>query len=274
MIQNGDTIEIITSPQATPSQAWEEFAVTGKAKNAIRRFLREQTRDQYVKLGESLLKSSLTAIDSHLTDNVLEKILHTSKILEPTDLYYKIGQGDIHLPQLMSDIFPDLATEKTDINSKLMKRIPISGMIPGIAIHLGQCCYPLPGDNIVGIFKEEKGIQVHAIDCNVLETYETYPELWIDLKWEAEANTQDHVYSVRIALEISNCPGSLGRVASLIGDYNGNITNLTVFERKEDFIVLHIELDAYDLLHLQNILSAIEGVDYINSIERVRQKIT
>jgi GTP pyrophosphokinase len=272
IIQNGDTIEIITSPQATPSQAWEEFAVTGKAKNAIRRFLREQTREQYVRLGESLLKSGLTAIDTHLTDNTLEKILQISKILEPTELYYKIGQGDINLGQLMQEIFPELVAEKTDINQKLMKRIPITGMIPGIAIHLGQCCYPLPGDRIVGIFKEDKGIQVHAIDCDVLESYESYPELWIDLKWETEAGTHEHVYSVRIALEISNNPGSLGKVATLIGDYKGNIINLTVVERKDDFILIHIELDVYDLLHLQNILSAIEKVDYINSIERVRLK--
>lgn len=273
IIQNGDTIEIVTSPQATPSKAWEEFATTGKAKNAIRRFLRTQVKEQYVKLGESLLKSSLTSIDMHLTDSLLEKILHTSKILEPTELYYKIGQGDVNLSQIIPEIFPDLMRDKIDSGQKLMKRIPISGMIPGIAIHLGQCCYPLPGDRIIGIFKEDKGIQVHAVDCDVLESYEEYPELWIDLKWESEANTQGNVYSVRIALDIRNNPGVLGKVATLIGDYNGNITNLTVIERKFDFIHIQIELDVYDLVHLQNILSVIEKVDYINHIERVRTKI-
>ncbi len=273
IIQNGDTIDIITSPQATPSKAWEEFATTGKAKNAIRRFLRTQVKEQYVKLGESLLKSSLTSIDMHLTDNLLEKILKTSKILEPTELYYKIGQGDVNLSTIIQEIFPDLMREKIDTHQKLMKRIPISGMIPGIAIHLGQCCYPLPGDRIIGIFKEDKGIQVHAIDCDVLESYEAYPELWIDLKWETEAHTHDHVYSVRIALEIRNNPGVLGKVATLIGNHNGNISNLTVIERKEDFIHIHIELDVYDLVHLHNILSAIEVVDYITYIERVRTKI-
>ena len=272
IIQNGDTIDIITSPQATPSQAWEEFATTGKAKNAIRRFLRTQVREQYVKLGESLLKSSLTSIDMHITDSLLEKILQTSKILEPTELYYKIGQGEVNLTHILTEIFPSLSPEKTNVNPKMMKRIPISGMIPGIAIHLGQCCYPLPGDRIIGIFKEDKGIQVHAIDCDVLESYEAYPELWIDLKWETEANKQGHVYSVRIALEIRNNPGVLGKVASLIGEYNGNITNLMVVERKIDFIHIQIELDVYDLVHLQNILSVIEKVDYINYIERVRSK--
>lgn len=273
IIQNGDTIDIITSPQATPSKAWEEFATTGKAKNAIRRFLRTQIKEQYVKLGESLLKSSLTSIDMHVTDSLLEKILKTSKILEPTELYYKIGQGDVNLSTIIQEIFPDLLREKIDTHHKLIKRIPISGMIPGIAIHLGQCCYPLPGDRIIGIFKEDKGIQVHAIDCDVLESYEAYPELWIDLKWETEAHTHGHVYSVRIALEIRNNPGVLGKVATLIGNHNGNISNLTVIERKEDFIHIHIELDVYDLVHLHNILSAIEGVDYITYIERVRTKI-
>jgi guanosine-3',5'-bis(diphosphate) 3'-pyrophosphohydrolase len=209
----------------------------------------------------------------HLTDSLLEKILHTSKILEPTELYYKIGQGDVNLSQIIPEIFPDLMRDKIDSGQKLMKRIPISGMIPGIAIHLGQCCYPLPGDRIIGIFKEDKGIQVHAVDCDVLESYEEYPELWIDLKWESEANTQGNVYSVRIALDIRNNPGVLGKVATLIGDYNGNITNLTVIERKFDFIHIQIELDVYDLVHLQNILSVIEKVDYINHIERVRTKI-
>lgn len=273
IIQNGDTIEIITSPQATPSQVWEEFVITGKAKNAIRRFLRTQAREQYIKLGESLLKTSLTSIDVYLTDSILEKILTISKIFEPAELYYQIGQGEINLTHLMKELFPEVSLEKIDDSKKMIKRIPITGMIPGVAIHLGQCCYPLPGDRIIGIRKEDKRIQVHAMDCDVLESYEAYPELWHDLKWETDAQTQRHVYSVKIALEISNSPGSLGKISTLIGEHNGNITNLTVVERKDDFIHIHIDLDVYDLEHLQDILSTIEKVDYIQYIERVRSKI-
>lgn len=277
-IQNGDTIEIITSPQASPSQAWEEFATTGKAKNAIRRFLRAQNREQHIRLGTSILKSALASLDMTLNDGILEQILQKSQIMEPSELYYQIGHGDLNPNLLVHDIFPnavspDAIEEGSDNASHMftIQRVPISGMIPGIAIHLGQCCCPLPGDAIVGIFKEDKGIQVHTADCNILESYMSYPELIVDLKWETEIDSKENIYTAQIGIEITNTPGILGKVALLIGEYNGNISNLIVTERKLDFIKLQIELEVYNLMHLQDILSAIREVDYINSIERVRQ---
>ncbi|MFT6071532.1 MAG: GTP pyrophosphokinase [Alphaproteobacteria bacterium] len=271
-IQNGDTIDIITSPQATPSQAWQEFSTTGKAKNSIRRFLKTQDKEQHIRLGETLLKSSLTAIDMHLSDATIEALLLSSKVLEPRELYYKIGHTDINLSELIEAAFPHTAAKKIGYNQKSIKNIPISGMIPGIAVHMGQCCYPLPGDNIAGIFKDSKGIQVHAVDCEILTSYEAYPELYVDLKWETKADSQDHIYSAKIALEVINNPGVLGMVTSLIGTHNGNISNITVIDRQYDHVLMHIELDVHNLYHLKDILNAIKNVDYINHIERVRSQ--
>lgn len=269
-IQNGDSIEIITSPQAAPSPAWEEFATTGKAKNAIRRFLRVQNREQYVRLGTSILRSTLSAIDITLSDDILEQILQKRQILEPSELYYQIGHGDINPNTLVHDVFPHSPTEEHVQGVASMPHIPISGMIPGIAIHFSKCCYPLPGDLIVGIFKEDEGIQVHTANCSIVESYAAYPELQVDLKWETEADSKENIYTAQIAIEVTNVPGILGKIAIMIGECNGNISNLTVTERKLDFSQMHIELEVHNLLHLQDILSAIKKLGFVNNIERVR----
>jgi len=270
IIQNGDTIDIITSPQAMPSLSWEDFATTGKAKNAIRRFLKTQEKEQHIRLGETLLKGSLSAIDLTLNDVTLEALLSYSKILEPKELYYQIGHKDIDLNAFIEKIFPKNVAKKLGYTESYIKDIPISGMIPGVAVHFGQCCYPLPGDHIVGIFKDNTGIQVHAADCVILVSYESYPELYVDLSWETQADSRDHVYSTKIALEIVNNPGVLGKVATLIGEHNGNISNIAIVKHYFDHITLHIQLDVFNLNHLENILNAIKNVTYINHTERVR----
>jgi GTP pyrophosphokinase len=270
IIQNGDTIEIITSPQATPSLAWEDFATTGKAKNAIRRFLKIQERAQHIRLGESLLKSELTTIDMYICDATLEALLKISKIIEPRELYYKIGHKDIDLRELLAQAFPHTRIKKSSHNQKTHNNIPISGMIPGIVVHFAQCCYPLPGDNIAGIFKENKGIQVHISDCKILSSYETYPELYLDLKWETHSDSQTHTYLTKISLELLENSDIIGKTITLIGNLKGSIINLSVTEHQTDHLTLYIELHVFNLSHLTDILNAINKIARINHSERIR----
>ena len=271
-LHNGDTVTIITSPQTMPSQSWEDFATTGKAKSAIRRALRNQEKEQYTKLGRSLLQRHFSLLDLELTDEARELMLYHAEIETDESLYYKLGHGEIQIEELIRKTFPDLDqniehTHKPSNNDVL----PITGLLPGVAIHLKQCCSPLPGDRIIGLFKEEGGVDIHTIDCGVLADYEDYPELWVDLKWDVTSDDSSKpIYTTRISVEMSNEPGILGQIATLIGRHNGNIANLMVTERKSDFYNFIMDLDVFNLDHLQNILNALRSSPHIADIERIR----
>jgi len=271
-LHNGDTITIITSPQTMPSQSWEDFAATGKAKAAIRRALRNQEKEQYIKLGRSLLQRHFALLELELTDEARELLLHNAELPTDENLYYELGHGDIEIENLIQKTFPDL-DKKVEFSNKEKNNsiIPITGLLPGVAIHLQKCCSPLPGDRIIGLLKEEGGVDVHTIDCSILEDYEDYPELWVDLKWDrASDDITKPIYTTRIAIEMSNEPGILGQIATLIGRHNGNIANLFVHEKKSDFYSFIMDLDVFNLDHLQNILNALRSSPHIADIERVR----
>ena len=275
-LHNGDTVSIITSPQAVVSPAWEEFVTTGKARNAIRRSLRNKEREEFIKLGRSLLQRQFAFYDIEMNQDTLNLLCYQAHIETDKDLFYEIGHNRITPDDLIKQAFPDLDRPTANIeNMNDGSLIPISGLLSGMAVHLPVCCSPLPGDRIVGLLRSEGGVNVHAIDCAVLEQYDDYPELWIDLKWDnqtqPQSGEQQTVYTTKISVYIANQCGALGNVTTLIGRHGGNIININGSERKMDYYCFIIDLEVYDLQHLQNIFNAVRLSPYVSSISRIRK---
>ena len=101
--------------------------------------------------------------------------------------------------------------------------IPVRGLIPGMAVHLAECCNPLPGERIVGIVTTGKGVTIHTIDCDTLESFSDTPERWLDLAWEADADEKG-VHVGRLNLVVANETGSLSKLTTAIARNNGNIS--------------------------------------------------
>ena len=102
-----------------------------------------------------------------------------------------------------------------------------------MAVHYAGCCHPLPGDRIVGIVTTGKGVTIHTIDCETLESFTDTPERWIDVGWDSGGDAVEHVG--RISVIIANEAGSLGTLSTVIGKNGGNITNLKITSRNTDF---------------------------------------
>ena len=114
----------------------------------------------------------------------------------------------------------------------------MKGLKPGVAIHTAECCYPLFGDRIVGLMTEGKGVTIHTLDCIALERYSDNPEIWVDVSW----NQKTREYSLgRILVTLINKKGSLNALTNTIAEYGGNITNLLIASRSEDFSLLHLD---------------------------------
>ena len=113
-----------------------------------------------------------------------------------------------------------------------------------------------------------KGVTIHTIDCETLESFTDTPERWIDVGWDSGGDAVEHVG--RISVIIANEAGSLGTLSTVIGKNGGNITNLKITSRNTDFFEMLIDIDVKDVKHLTNIIAALRATPVINSVDRAR----
>ena len=277
-LQNGDQVAIVTSKAQTPSPAWERFVVTGKARACIRRFIRTQQRAQYMELGRAMLLKEFAHAGYEYTEKAIDGVLKKFKADEVEDLVTQVGEGLVGAREVVNAVFPgnktitpaDKAPAKR--NAKKVKggnAIPIRGLIPGMAMHFAGCCHPLPGDRIVGIVTTGKGVTIHTIDCETLESFADTPERWLDVAWDQDADGVAQ-HTGRLDVVISNTPGSLGSLTTVIGKNSGNISNLKIINRSIDFFEIIVDVEVTDLKHLSNIIAALRATPSVNSVDRAR----
>jgi len=134
---------------------------------------------------------------------------------------------------------------------------------------MAKCCYPLPGDRIVGIMTTGKGATVHTIDCMTLEAFADSPERWIDVDWDREQEGIGAQVS-RLNITLMNEPGSLAEMAETIASARGNITNLKFTNRTADFFDMVVDIEVEDAKHLNNIVTSLRGRRPVSTVERAR----
>ncbi len=278
---NGDQVEIITSKSQNPSPAWERFVVTGKARSHIKRYIRQQQRSEYIALGQVMLKKVFQKEEYDFTEKSVAGVVKQLRVDEVDDIYANIGAGHFSARDVFKAIFPSHRAEVVkapsgDIKDYAMARrsdsdkpIPIKGLIPGMAVHFARCCHALPGDRIVGIVTTGKGVTIHTIDCETLETFADTPERWIDVSWGDGPDTpESHVG--RLEITFMNTPGGLGNVSTVIGKSGGNIVNLKITNRSLDFWDILLDVYVKDTKHLSNIIAALRATAEITSVDRAK----
>jgi len=292
-LSNGDQVEIITSKAQTPSPTWERFVVTGKAKAAIRRFIRIRQREQYLQLGRSLLDKAFHEEGYELTDKGLDGVRANFKQASVDDLIVAVGAGLVGTREVLTAVYPGLKQPRKQGGADVVPisrarnrqakgdaargkkpagagQIGIRGLIPGMAVHFARCCHPLPGDRIVGIITTGKGVTIHTIDCATLESFSETPERWIDVGWDSVGETAPGVYTGRLKITVANQPGSLSSLSTVIARHDGNISNLRIVNRSMDFFDMVIDVEVSDVKHLADITAALRATPAINAVERAR----
>ncbi|MBL0318756.1 MAG: bifunctional (p)ppGpp synthetase/guanosine-3',5'-bis(diphosphate) 3'-pyrophosphohydrolase [Alphaproteobacteria bacterium] len=278
-LKNGDQVEIIRSKNQVPSPGWLDFAVTGKAKTEIKRYIKDQQKSEYVKLGIAIIKKILAEQNIEFNDTIIEPLLHIFSRKTLDDLYSAIGDGSISHSELSTGLFPNkkpLAKRKSafsllrfkDKTDKKESAISLKGLVPGMAIHFAKCCHPLPGDEIIGITNAGKGITIHTTDCEALEAFANNPEQLVDVSWEKQSNDEIHIGRIRVVL--SHEAGSLATLAMSVYKGLGNIRNLKITHRSHDFFEMILDIEVRGAGHLNNIMAALRSETCIYSVERVR----
>ena len=265
-LKNGQSVEIMTAEGQTPQATWIDIAVTGRAKSAIRRSLREEDRERYIKLGRELARVAFEQVGKKATDKALATAAKALHLSGADDVLARIGSAEMSARRVVAELYPELAGQGA--TAEVTERRAVIGLPPGAETKRAQCCQAVPGERIVGIAYPGKGPIVHAIDCPALAAFDDRPDRWIDLHWTDGRHAP--VHNVTIDVTMSNETGVLGRICTLIGEQNANISDLHFVDRKPDFFRLLVDVDVRNAEHLHAVMMAVEADSDVATLQRFR----
>ncbi|OHV08852.1 bifunctional GTP diphosphokinase/guanosine-3',5'-bis pyrophosphate 3'-pyrophosphohydrolase [Kushneria phosphatilytica] len=268
-LQSGQTVEIITAPGARPNLAWLSFVVTAKARSAVRHFLKNQQRSDSIMLGRRLLNQSLAQFDTRLDELPPRRIdgaLDTFGLETLDDLLDSIGLGTRTVQSVVHRLVCDEhAGEGSAV--KGTGPIAISGA-RNMVIDFARCCYPLPGDRIVGHLSAGRGMVVHRHDCTNLGECQQDPEKCLPIQWSEHVEGD---FPVGLRLEIETRRGLIAELASLITDAEANIERIGIEERDERLSLVNLTLTVRNRNHLATIIRRLRNLSHVSRVARVQQ---
>ncbi|MEY3905576.1 MAG: hypothetical protein RIR59_399 [Pseudomonadota bacterium] len=262
-IDNGDQVEILKSKAQEPQPAWLNFAVTGKARAAIRRFVRNKEEDELIALGRNIYDEIVARLPSKLGAKALTDAIKRLKLKDEDVLMTAIARQSITDAQLMEALMPGSTAKSNGGTPGQRQAISIRGLRPGVAFDLAPCCRPLPGDRIVGLRRPDEAIEVHTIDCPKLA--DGADADWLDLAWGDGSDGG----TARLSVVVRNQPGALAVMAGIFGANEANILNLKMEHRDTSFHTFIVDLEVRDLQHLTRILAALRAADAVSQAERI-----
>ncbi len=273
-LKNGDRVEIITAPHAAPNPAWLGYVKSARARSRIRHFLKTQQNEESVALGERLLAHALHELGMAATSvpsTAWERFKRESGVRSKRAVLSDIGLGK-RLPAIVARRLTEgldvPATEITTKNRRARQAILIRGT-EGVAVQLGKCCRPIPGDPIVGLINKGQGLVVHTHDCPVLAKLRSERGNWVDVEWEVAA---DRLFDVSIRVIAKNTRGVLARLAAGIAECQSNILDVSIDDDRET-TTLYFTLEVTDRIHLARILRTLRRVPEVVRIARhINQK--
>ncbi len=281
-LQNGDEVEVLTSQaQSAPPSAWESLAVTGKARAAIRRATRTAVRDQYAGLGRRIVERLFVRAKIVYADDKLKGALPRLARVSIDDVMAAVGRGEMKASDVARAMYPDYKEEARQGSKKIgsgrsrkvgnpgsSSAIPIRGINADLPVKFAPNGGAVPGDRIVGIVTPGEGITIYPIQSPALGEFEEEPERWVDVRWDTDEAAPQR-FPARLLVENVNEPGSLAQVATVIAEHDGNIDNIHMSRRSPDFTELTIDLEVYDLKHLNGIIAQLRAKAVVARVERV-----
>ncbi|MGH8559329.1 MAG: RelA/SpoT family protein [Methylococcales bacterium] len=270
-LENGRTVEIITAEWARPNPMWLNFAVTLKARAAIRTYMRNFKQKEAIALGRRLLVKELLAHNltwSEITQERIDQAVHAMNYASLDPLLEDIGLGN-RMPFLVARRFiPD--DKGFDGVGQLSDRACGSPLIikgaEDMVIHLAKCCRPIPGDPIVGFFNPGKGIVIHLNDCKNARNKQRQDDSWLDVEWDQNVERE---FSVEIRLEVQNKRGTLATIATTISMMDSSIETVDIRDQNEELSVDYITFTVRDRAHLARIMKRLQELPIVVKISRV-----
>lgn len=248
-LHNGDEIEVLTSPEQTPSRKWLQWVKTAKAKQGIRQWFRLQEKESAVRLGEHLLNSVLGK------ETIRHDMLQFAECSDDAELKEKLGRGDIDVSTLVNYLHKD---DESVVRNKIFAESNMQA---------ASCCHPIPGDNVVGAFMKGEGFIVHDYHCPVVMRKES--DQWVEVDWQAKP---DQFYKTGIEVFCTNERGSLGLVTSSLSKADANIEDLKIEQLPGTLTLLYVLIEIEDRAHLARVFKALKALGHVARVRRHHPK--
>ncbi|MDX1509168.1 MAG: TGS domain-containing protein, partial [Woeseiaceae bacterium] len=263
-LANGQTVEAITARGAKPNPNWLTFVRTAKARTAIRHHMKNLREVESIDLGRRLLDQSLKDLDSSLRK--VGKVRMNSALAElglksAPELFEQIGLGERIAPLTARFLLGIKNDDKTPPNPA---QLVIAGT-EGMVVSYAKCCYPIPGDAVMGYLSSGRGVVIHRTCCGNLTNFRKQPEKWIAVSWEDDI---DREFTSQISTETENKPGVLAEVAATIGDAGSNIEQVEVLGRHDDCSMLSFTIMVRDRKHLAAIMRDVKKMPSVIRVSR------
>ena len=270
---NGQTVEIITAPEASPNPIWMDFVFTAKARTNIRHFLHQLHHDEAEELGKRLINKCLavhgTSIDV-LPEEDVKQVSEEQGFVSISDMLCAVGLGN-HIPIVVALALAQIRKkmgDRTGNDDELVSQpLAIKGT-EGAVINYAKCCRPIPGDPILGFITAGRGIVIHTQDCKNVAEFRDKPEKWLDVKWEDDIHGD---FPVDINLLVISKRGVLARVAATIADVEANIENVNITERDGAHSTLSFAVLVENRQHLARIMRELRKMEEVIRIQRVNK---
>ncbi len=282
-LKSGDIVAITTSKGHRPSKDWLKSVATSRAKAKIRAFVKQQEREQSIKLGEELIERELKKMGTTLKklekEDGLRKAAEAFGFGKGEEVLAAVGYGKYSARQVLGRIFPQEELEKKlgagEEPRGLFKSLRKAGkegiLIDGVddlMVRYAQCCNPLPGDDVVGIITRGRGISVHAADCPNARAAGVDRERVVPITWDQKVKTARQV-KIRVVSEDKK--GLLTEMSSVISARNINILNADIRTTEDAKAINTFELQVEGAEQLRALMRGLSGIKGIISVERVKR---
>ena len=294
-LQNGDEVEIIRQSDHVPPAVWETLVLTGKARAAIRRATREAMRAQYATLGRQIVARAFERAGRPYAEDKLKGALPRFARQSVDDVLAAVGRGEMFSGDVLKAVHPDVVEERKSSmprpqanggwfglngNPSLLFHMPgvgdevdwkimaKDGLSPDLPVRFAPNGGAVPGDRIVGIFTPNESITVYPIQSPDLKAFDDHPDRWLDVRWDI-ADGERPFFPAKLQITAINEPGTLGAIATVMGENGANIDNVTMAPISKDQRSITVDVEVTDLKHLSTIVSQLRARPTVSKVERV-----
>ncbi len=268
-LQSGQTVEIVTAPRANPNPTWLNFVVTAKARTNIRHYLKGQQQSESIELGRRLLDKALVSLQSSMKTidpQTVEQLLAETRRASFDTILEEIGLGN-RVALLTARRLLERGEGIPGAGAAEALPLAIRGT-EGMVINFGKCCYPIPGDTIVGHISAGRGVVVHRDSCNNIAEFLDDPERCTPLRWAEDTRGE---FSVELLVELENQKGVIAALANRISSLDVNIEKIGMEERDARLSQVRLVIAVANRVNLARIIRRIRTVRSVMKVTRVKR---
>jgi guanosine-3',5'-bis(diphosphate) 3'-pyrophosphohydrolase len=283
VLQNGDIVEIIVSKtKKGPSRDWLNVVKTSRARNKIKQWFSKEQRQETYNIGRDIMLKILRKNGLNFKNvplEIFEEVAREMNFNKTDTLFRSIGSHRVSAHQVFTRVVKKLSQKEPkkemaieDIQRKEAEEKKSSGVrvkgMQDVLVTIAKCCNPVPGDSIIGYITRGRGISVHRIDCNNVNTLmSSEKQRFIDVEWDKKA---PYKFNAEIQIEALDRTKLLRDITNVISEYDINILRAHSLKMdKKGHVKFRFLIEISNKYILKDVIDNIKLVDSVYDAFRI-----